>query len=376
MVDGTRNNRRLARCRVGATTLSLLLLCQYVGLVRGWKSSSSSYKQLDESSFGKMSSRDWLTNSKSWSIKVEGCVWGYVDDGEEAGCLGDSSEDGKESWYMMSNCRRANVVFSVHASDSSSTKCTDTTFKESFVSTNLEDFMYYVGLDSSSPFYGDDDDATVSSYMDCVQSNDGDGYYQSVGCNSDGTFTINNFNDQYCLDYKGVSSKLSNLNSKMNNYMKCEKDVSMSVPYALVSNSESCSSLDYSICKDDTMISNWMSGASKNKRSVQTTNSFVNKIKYATGVFLMGASFIMFMGILFTNRRRRRALMKRKFRNSQRKGEDGKSHRSRKSRSSKSGRSKSRTRTDADSSRRSKSARRSKSRSRRDEEEGAGGVLT
>jgi len=245
-----------------------------------------------------------------------------------------------------------------------------------FVSTDLADFMYYVGLDTGSAFYGDDDDATVSTYMDCVQSSDGDGYYQSVGCNSDGTFTVNNFSDQYCLDYQGVSSKLSNLNSKMNNYMKCEKDVSMSVPYALVSNSESCSSLDYSICKDDTMIQNWMSGASRNKRSVQTTNSFVNKIKYATGVFLMGASFIMFMGILFTNRRRRRALMKRKFRNSQRKGEDGKSHRSRKSRSSKSGRSKSRTRTDADSSRRSKSARRSKSRSRRDEEEGAGGVLT
>jgi hypothetical protein len=77
------------------------------------------------------------------------------------------------------------------------------------------------------------------------------------------------------------------------------------------------------------------------------------------GAFLLISSFVMFTGILFTNRRRRRALIQRKYRQTSRssRGEDkarksGSRSKSRdaskRSRSSKSKRSKSRTRTEGE----------------------------
>jgi len=87
----------------------------------GWGGSDSS--QTDDSVFGNTFVRDWLSSSKSISIKVEGCAWGYVEDSESVGCLEDGSDDGTTNWYMMANCRRPQVVFSVYASSSGSTSC-------------------------------------------------------------------------------------------------------------------------------------------------------------------------------------------------------------------------------------------------------------
>lgn len=86
----------------------------------GWGSSNS---QTDESLYGNTFVRDWLYNSKSISLKVEGCAWGYVEDSESVGCLEDGSDDGTTNWYMMANCKRPQVVFSVYASNSGSTTC-------------------------------------------------------------------------------------------------------------------------------------------------------------------------------------------------------------------------------------------------------------
>lgn len=102
----------------------LLLLPQ---LVLSWGNSGGS---TDYDNFGDSYSRDWLNDGSSISMKFEGCVWGYVYDSEEAGCLEDSSEDGTTSWYMMSNCRRAQAAFSLYAS-SSSGSCSSGNFKES-----------------------------------------------------------------------------------------------------------------------------------------------------------------------------------------------------------------------------------------------------
>jgi hypothetical protein len=86
----------------------------------GWGASGSS---TDDSIYGNTFVRDWLYNSKSISLKVEGCAWGYVEDSESVGCLEDGSDDGTTNWYMMANCKRPQVVFSVYASNSGSTSC-------------------------------------------------------------------------------------------------------------------------------------------------------------------------------------------------------------------------------------------------------------
>jgi hypothetical protein len=107
-----------------------LLLSSFLTRSEAWGSSSSS---VDLSIFGNALSRDWMYNAKGISIKVEGCMWAYWQDkdNENSGCLEESSEDGTTYWYQMSNCRRAQVVWSVYASDSSSNpNCNANNFKE------------------------------------------------------------------------------------------------------------------------------------------------------------------------------------------------------------------------------------------------------
>jgi hypothetical protein len=83
----------------------------------GWGSSSSGG---DVTVYGNLFENDWLTSSNYLSFHVEGCAWGYVEDSEEAGCLEDESEEGTTNWYMMANCRRPQVAFSVYAGSSCS----------------------------------------------------------------------------------------------------------------------------------------------------------------------------------------------------------------------------------------------------------------
>ena len=109
--------------------LAVLVLAFMVENSFAWGSGSS--QQSDDSIFGNSYARDWLYSSKSISMKVEGCAWGYVEDSEEVGCLENGSDDGTTNWYMMANCRRPQVVFSVYASSGSSTSCNNNNFKGS-----------------------------------------------------------------------------------------------------------------------------------------------------------------------------------------------------------------------------------------------------
>ena len=104
-------------------TITSLLVCWRVS---AWGSDE------DTAVYGNSLSRDWLYNSKVISMELEGCMWGYVEDNEESGCMEDGSEDGTTYWYQMANCRRAQAVFSLYATDSgSSASCSNGTFKES-----------------------------------------------------------------------------------------------------------------------------------------------------------------------------------------------------------------------------------------------------
>lgn len=85
-----------------------------------------------DSSLGKFYENDayeWFHDSSNLAMKVEGCVWATSDDNEDLGCMQDSSNDGVTYWYQMAMCRRAQVAYSVYASNSGSPSCSSGNFK-------------------------------------------------------------------------------------------------------------------------------------------------------------------------------------------------------------------------------------------------------
>jgi hypothetical protein len=132
------NHRSSVRHMCCSSTRNMLLdciLCWAIILLylpRQCKAGNNNNNNYDTSVYGLSMQRDWLYQSGSINLKYEGCVWGYVNDRENMGCMQDSSEDGTTYWYMMANCRRAQVAYSLYASSSAGgTKCKNSNFKES-----------------------------------------------------------------------------------------------------------------------------------------------------------------------------------------------------------------------------------------------------
>lgn len=201
----------------------------------------------------------------------------------------------------------------------------------------------------------------------CEEGNNG--YYLSVGCASDGTFTIDEFSDQYCLQREGTYSYLSDVNSIFkSNFHSCysiyssgnDQSVDYSAAGALVSASKSCGNLDSYLCQDNERITDVSSGKISSISSAgHTIANFnvANKAKYALGTLCLIGSLFMFLGILFTNRRKRRAMMHRKMRASR-------SKRSSSKKRSSSRKSSSRSKSKSRSSRGDSQSRRSRSKSK------------
>lgn len=319
---------------------------------------------------------DWLYSSSNIDFKVEGCVWTTTDDNEDVGCMEDGSEDGTTYWYQMAMCRRAQVAYSVYASSGSSS-CSSKSFKGTFVTQDgLSEFAYIMGTyDGYSPISEDD----TGDLPLCEQGNNG--YYLSVGCASDGTFTIDQFSDPFCLQRVGTYDSLSNVNYLFkNNFRSCyniysantNENVDNSAAGALISASKSCTELDSTVCQNNERIDQ-ASSTSQTIASVSNAVSKFNvasKAKYALGSLCLVGSLFMFLGILFTNRRKRRAMMHRKMRSSKRERSKRTSSRSasksrssaRKSTTSSKSRSRSRGGEEGRSSARSRSRARSSSR--------------
>lgn len=285
--------------------------------------SNSNY---DTSVYGMSMQRDWLYQSGSINLKYEGCVWGYVSDRENMGCMGDSSEDGTTYWYMMANCRRAQVAYSLYASSSAGgTKCKSANFKESFVTKDgVAEFAYIMGsYGYNSPISEND----VSSLPLC--ESDGNGYYLSVGCSSSGSFTIDRFTDAYCTQYYDTYDNLKNFNYAMKSLSNCynvystrtDEDPQYSLASYLIAESGTCTENESSLCTTTSFVKNSGARSSVGQRTTSkltsgASRSFTDKLKYGLGTAMLIGSVIMFFGILFTNRKKRRAMMHRKFRSS------------------------------------------------------------
>lgn len=359
------------RTRLGGTIAATKL-----ALAAAWGSSGNDY---DAGMFYQNESYDWMYSASNIAMKVEGCVWATTDDNEDMGCMEDESGDGTTYWYQMAMCRRAQVAYSVYASDSGSASCGSSNFKGTFVTQDgLDEFAYLMETyDGYSPITQD----SLGDLPICEQGESG--YYLSVGCASDGSFTIDEFNDQYCLQRVGTYTYLSDVNSIFkNNFHSCygiyssntDESVDYSAAGALVQSSKACSTLDSPLCQETERISDASGGKMNTISSAgHTIANFnvANKAKYALGTLCLIGSLFMFLGILFTNRRKRRAMMHRKMRASRSKSKRSSSKKRSSSRhKSSSSRSKSRTRGDGSRSR-SKSRARSSSSRRVDD-----GVLT
>jgi len=294
---------------------SMLFVAVFVQLpiqASAWGSSSN-----EGPVYGLSSLRSEWTGMNSIAIKVTGCTWGTVGDREDAGCMDDESEDGTDYWNQMANCRRAQVTFDVFAS-SGTTSCGNSDFKESLYTTyGVAEFAYIIGAYSSSspPVTGDD----VDGFPVCEEDADGDGLYVAISCGSETSFTIDKFSDQYCTGGNFVENydTLTNFNKALhsNNLDKCY--AANSLIDTLLKESTTCSAWDSSLCTTSDFAQNAASSGFVNSNNYRSNGEMqlANKLKYGLGGSMLLGSVIMFFGILFTNRRKRRALMHRKFRN-------------------------------------------------------------
>lgn len=213
-----------------------------------------------------------------------------------------------------------------------------------------------------------DDDAYGGgdALPDCEQG--GDGGYVGLDCDGSGGFAINYFNDEYCVSRTGTSyNSMNSLNNLIGSYESCtsinaynnggDGDDGGNIVQQLVYYSSPCTSLDYDLCADSEAFDerSSSSGRAKNHHKGWSSRayigghkSWVTKLKYVVGGLFLLASFIMFTGILFTNRRRRRAMMMRKYRQAKKqkreRNKESSSRRSSKSKKRSKSRSKNRDR--------------------------------
>jgi hypothetical protein len=129
--------------------LAVFLLICIQAVLSSWGGSD---EETDKTIFGNSLARDWMSDSTALSIQLDGCAWGYVADNEEAGCMENGSQDGTTYWYQMANCRRAQAVFSVYGTTSSSASCNKNNFKESVGSPMKRISLELYGADPFSAF--------------------------------------------------------------------------------------------------------------------------------------------------------------------------------------------------------------------------------
>ncbi len=189
----------------------------------------------------------------------------------------------------------------------------------------VAEFAYTLGYYGyNSPISGDD----VGSLPICEE--DGNGFYFGTGCSSSGTFTIDRFTDAYCTQYYDTYDTLSNFNYQMKSLKSCynlyssrnDESPYNSLASYVINESGSCSEAESEFCKTNDFVKN--AGSYSSSVGARTTQklasgaggSFTNGLKYGLGSTMLLGSLIMFVGILFTNRKKRRAMMHRKFRQS------------------------------------------------------------
>ena len=113
-----------------STISFILVVFIHILDVHGSSFNNDDYTNDDKGIFEASRKSMWLYDAQAMAIEYNGCTWGLTDSTDDAGCLEASSEDGVTSWYLMSNCRRTQAVFSVYSvDDSNSLSCSKNTYR-------------------------------------------------------------------------------------------------------------------------------------------------------------------------------------------------------------------------------------------------------
>jgi len=123
MASRVRRHDGLRRRPLASFLGAALLLFVSMPSVKGWGNNNGD----DMTIYSNNYHRDWLEDGSTISMKIHGCVESFVNDGENAACMENNSDDGTTYWYMMSNCKRANVVYSLYSANN----CNSGNFQES-----------------------------------------------------------------------------------------------------------------------------------------------------------------------------------------------------------------------------------------------------
>ena len=138
-------------------------------------------------------------------------------------------------------------MYSIHPSRSN---CAAYTSLDTFVTTTgLSNFIYILngmssGSSSSSSRY------ISSYYVSSLPSGcqmDDYGYYQAIGCSSDGYFTLDQFQDSACSIRLKTLDKLKKLNELLREKTVCRKTSKEILSYLLTA-SDTCSTIDHKLC--------------------------------------------------------------------------------------------------------------------------------
>jgi hypothetical protein len=124
-----------------------------------------------------------------------------------------------------------------------------------------------------------------------VCENLGGGLYVGLGCSEYGDFVLKQYTDENCFQPYSDSDfdSLSNINSLLKTYKDCThaytygNDQGDSLAHQLVYYSDSCSSIDNSLCQNDDAMSSMLSSTktgSASKAKAAGSKSWVTKLKY------------------------------------------------------------------------------------------------
>lgn len=130
--------------RTGGLALLGSVVATQFSRAAAWGSSSNND---GDSKFYSNSLNEW-SQSNHIAMKVEGCSWADTDYSENVGCRADDSGDGTQYWYQMANCKRAQVAYSVYASNSGSTSCGSGDYKGTvslFLIISCFDYLFFPG---------------------------------------------------------------------------------------------------------------------------------------------------------------------------------------------------------------------------------------
>uniref|UniRef100_A0A7S2JRX3 Uncharacterized protein n=1 Tax=Leptocylindrus danicus TaxID=163516 RepID=A0A7S2JRX3_9STRA len=269
-------------------------------------------------------------NSSSFNIQLLGCVWGQVDvdSGIDFGCNEiDSGDYNTAYWYKQAECRRAQVAYSISPANDT---CNQSNMFDAFVTrSGLVQFaMALNGNINDGDADGDENaggsndnnvenneqrrdlsskrfpityDDVYDLPISCME--DDYGYYETIGCASDGSFTVDQFEDAYCTQYRQTTNQLSDVNSLLHQ-LNCV-NIYQDELYDTMSVSGTCSPINHATCAE-AYGKKWKTHTSRKHRSRKIGfPRLKNPQKYQVGSTMLGISAFLIFLIVVNNRQKR-----------------------------------------------------------------------